>query len=75
MLQDGQLYLRTEHDKQNKLRGFSPQANYTDRATAACRRTLWKPLRIVGVAWSAQRISTAVNLGFLDPGAATIPFK
>jgi hypothetical protein len=21
-----------------KLRGFSPQANYTDRATAACRR-------------------------------------
>jgi hypothetical protein len=21
----------------NKLRGFSPQANYTDRATAACR--------------------------------------
>jgi hypothetical protein len=24
--------------KQNKLRDFSPQANYTDRATAACRR-------------------------------------
>jgi hypothetical protein len=23
----------------NKLRGFSPQANYTDRATAACRRS------------------------------------
>jgi hypothetical protein len=22
----------------NKLRGFSPPANYTDRATAACRR-------------------------------------
>jgi hypothetical protein len=22
--------------KKNKLRGFSPQANYTDRATAAC---------------------------------------
>jgi hypothetical protein len=22
-----------------KLRGFSPQANYTDRATAACRRS------------------------------------
>jgi hypothetical protein len=21
----------------NKLRGFSPQANYTDQATAACR--------------------------------------
>jgi hypothetical protein len=24
-------------------------------------------LRISGVAWSAQRIPTAVNLGFLDP--------
>jgi hypothetical protein len=24
-------------NKQNKLRGFSPQANYTDWATAACR--------------------------------------
>jgi hypothetical protein len=23
----------------NKLRGLSPQANYTDRATAACRRS------------------------------------
>jgi hypothetical protein len=22
-----------------KLRGFSPQSNYTDRATAACRRS------------------------------------
>jgi hypothetical protein len=22
-----------------KLRGFSPQVNYTDRATAACRRS------------------------------------
>jgi hypothetical protein len=22
-----------------KLRGFSPQANYTDQATAACRRS------------------------------------
>jgi hypothetical protein len=22
-----------------KLRGFSPQANYTDRATAACRQS------------------------------------
>jgi hypothetical protein len=37
----------------------SPQANYTDRATAAFRR-------IQGVTWSAQRIPTSVNLGFLD---------
>jgi hypothetical protein len=25
--------------KQNKFRGLSPRANYTDRATAACRRS------------------------------------
>jgi hypothetical protein len=25
--------------KQNKIRGLSQQANYTDRATAACRRS------------------------------------
>jgi hypothetical protein len=25
-------------NKKNKLNGLSPQANYTDRATAACRR-------------------------------------
>jgi hypothetical protein len=46
-----------------ELHGFSPKSNYTDRGTSACRR-----LRIEGVAWSAQRISTAVILGFLDPG-------
>jgi hypothetical protein len=27
------------YKKENKLRGFSPPANYTDRATAACRRS------------------------------------
>jgi hypothetical protein len=50
-----------------KLLGFSPQADYTDGAAAACRRSLCHLLRIEGVAWSAQRIPTAVNLGFLDP--------
>jgi hypothetical protein len=25
-------------EQQNKLRGLKPRANYTDRATAACRR-------------------------------------
>jgi hypothetical protein len=45
---------------------FSLQANYTDRATAACRRSQCQLLRIEGVAWSAQRIPTAVILGFLD---------
>jgi hypothetical protein len=57
----------------NKLRGLSPQAHYTDRATAACQRS-FKLLRIEGVAWSAQRIPTAVNLGFLDR-SRTFPFK
>jgi hypothetical protein len=50
-----------------KLRGFSPQANYTDRATAASRRSYCQLLRIESFAWSAKRIPTAVNLAFLDP--------
>jgi hypothetical protein len=33
-----QIYIATKY-KQNKLRGLSPQANYTDRATAAFRRS------------------------------------
>jgi hypothetical protein len=46
---------------------FSPQANYTDWATAAC----WWMLNAnfceyKSVALSALRFSTAVNLGFLD---------
>jgi hypothetical protein len=49
-----------------ELRCLSPQANYTDRATAACRRSQCQLLLREGVAWSAQRIHTAVNLGFLD---------
>jgi hypothetical protein len=43
------------------LRGLSPQANYTDRATAACRRSYRQLLRIEGVTGSAQRIPTAVR--------------
>jgi hypothetical protein len=46
-----------------KLRGLSPQANYTYQATAACRRSWCQLLRLEDVAWSAQRIPTAVNLG------------
>jgi hypothetical protein len=52
--------------KLNELRGFSPQANYTDRATAACLRSSCQLLRTEGVVWSRQRIPTAVNLCFLD---------
>jgi hypothetical protein len=44
----------------------SPQANYTDRATAACRRSWCQLLQIEGVTWSAQRFPTVVNIGFLD---------
>jgi hypothetical protein len=44
---------------------FSPQANYTDRATAACWRSHCQLSRIEGVAWSAQRIPPAVNSVFL----------
>jgi hypothetical protein len=38
--------------KKTKLRGLSPQANYTDRATAACRRSDCLLLRIEGATWS-----------------------
>jgi hypothetical protein len=36
------IYIRIlskKTEKKNKRRGLSPQANYTDRATAACRRS------------------------------------
>jgi hypothetical protein len=37
-MHDCSKYEVLETDK-TKLRGFSPQANYTDRATAVCRRS------------------------------------
>jgi hypothetical protein len=36
-----------------KLHGLSQRANYTDRATAACRRSDCQLLRIKGATWSA----------------------
>jgi hypothetical protein len=36
-----------------KLHGLSPRANYTDRATAACRRSQCQLLLIEGATWSA----------------------
>jgi hypothetical protein len=36
-----------------KLQGLSPRANYTDRATAACRRSNCHLLRIKNATWSA----------------------
>jgi hypothetical protein len=39
--------------KTNKLHGLSPRANYTDRATAACRRSDYQLWLIEGATWSA----------------------
>jgi hypothetical protein len=36
-----------------KLHGLSPRANYTDRATAACRRSDCQHVRTEGATWSA----------------------
>jgi hypothetical protein len=36
-----------------KLHGLSPRANYTDRATTACRHSDCQLLRIEGATWSA----------------------
>jgi hypothetical protein len=46
--------------KKTKHLGLSPRANYTDRATAACRRIDCQLLRIECATWSAWRIPTAV---------------
>jgi hypothetical protein len=47
-------YLKT------KLHGLSPQANYTDRVTAACRRSDCQLVQIEDATWSAWRIPPAV---------------
>jgi hypothetical protein len=39
--------------KKTKLHGLIPRANYTDRATAACRRSNCQLVRIEGATWSA----------------------
>jgi hypothetical protein len=39
---------------------MSPQANYTDRATATCRRSDCQLLQIEGATWSALRIPMAI---------------
>jgi hypothetical protein len=54
------FYQITRHQQQNKLRGLSPRANYTYRATTAFRRSYCQRLRIEGATWSAWRIPTAV---------------
>jgi hypothetical protein len=44
---------------------FIPLAKYTARAAAAGRRNWCELLGVEGVAWSAQRVLTAVNIYFL----------
>jgi hypothetical protein len=56
--------------KQTNSVAFSPQANYTYRMAAACRRSQCQLLRVEGVAWSVQRITVAVNLRSLDQSGA-----
>jgi hypothetical protein len=48
-----------ERYKKN-LHGLSPRANYTDRATAACRRSDCQLVRTEGATWSAWLIPPAV---------------
>jgi hypothetical protein len=57
-VEDGDLWHVTNRIKVKYINSvaFSPQANYTDRATAACRRSYCQLLLIQSVAWSAQRI-------------------
>jgi hypothetical protein len=43
----------TKKKTETKLHGPSPRANYTDRATAACRRSDYQLVRIEGATWSA----------------------
>jgi hypothetical protein len=42
-----------QKERKKNLHGLSPRANYTDRATAACRRSDCQLLRIEGATWSA----------------------
>jgi hypothetical protein len=46
--------------RKKNLHGLSPRANYTDWATATCRRSDCQLLRIEGATWSAWRIPTDV---------------
>jgi hypothetical protein len=52
--------LSDQNKAKSKLHGLSPRSNYTDRVTAACRRSDCQLLRIEGATWSAWRIPTAV---------------
>jgi hypothetical protein len=54
------------HIKNTYSVAFSPQANYTDRAAVAFRRSYYQLLRAGVVAWPVQWIPTSVNRGSPD---------
>jgi hypothetical protein len=56
----GQDHLGDSKTPWTKLHGLSPQANYTDRATAACQWSDCQLVRIEGATWSAWRIPPAI---------------
>jgi hypothetical protein len=60
------IYNKKQTNKQKVF--FSPQANYTDWATAAAGEVV-STLRKEGVARSTQPIHTAVNPSFIDRNA------
>jgi hypothetical protein len=47
-------------NEQTNSVALSPRANYTDLATAICRRSWCQFLRIEGVTWAARWTPTAV---------------
>jgi hypothetical protein len=53
--------------KQNKLRGLSPRANYTDRAIAACRRSLLPRFADRGVSRSQRGGSPTAVISVTRP--------
>jgi hypothetical protein len=58
-------FLHGVNTPQYKLCVFSLQATFTDRTTALFGVISANFLRTEGVAWSAQRIPTAINLNFI----------
>jgi hypothetical protein len=49
-----------------KLSGLSPRANYTDRATASCRRSWCQLLKVEGCSMVSATDLQGHILGFLD---------
>jgi hypothetical protein len=59
------LFDHRENKQNNPAVAFSPQADCTDWMTAAANEVVLI-MRLEGVAWSVQHISTSINLSFLD---------